>query len=172
MKPLFFIVLVFTLGSCTKTEFKEPLEYTGPAREAENIELFNSENERVKSKLTAPLFYEFENGDKEFPKGVNIENYNEAGRLESTLRANYARYFKKENHYRGEGNVELKNMETNEQLNTEELFFNPVTDKIYTTKFVTIKTEGDVIYGTGLDAKRDLSDYVITSPTGTIGVKE
>jgi LPS export ABC transporter protein LptC len=172
MKYLLFALIIFSFFRCTKTEFKEPLEYTGPLQEAENIELFNSENEHVKSKLTAPLFYEFENGDKEFPEGVNIENYDVSGRLESTLRANYAKYVKKENHYRGEGNVELKNMVTNEQLNTEELFFNPVTDKIYTTKFVTIKTQGDVIYGTGLDAKRDLSDYVITSPTGTIGVSE
>jgi LPS export ABC transporter protein LptC len=172
MKHLFFIILLFTLSRCTKTEFKEPLEYKGPLQEAENIELFNSENERVKSKLTAALYYEFENGDKEFPKGVYIENYDSAGRLESTLRANYAKYFKKENHYRGEGNVELKSILKNDQLNTEELFFNPVTDKIYTTKFVTIRQQGDVIYGTGLEAKRDLSDYVIAKPTGTISVNE
>ena len=98
--------------------------------------------------------------------------YNEFGRLQSTLRANYARYIKKEDHWRGEGKVEVKNIEKNEQLNTEELFWNPKTKKIFTSKFVTIKVQGDVIYGTGLDAMQDLSDYQITNPKGTIEVNE
>ena len=40
----------------------------------------------------------------------------------------------------------------NNQLNTEELFWNRLTKKIFTDKFVTIRQQGDVIYGTGLDA--------------------
>ncbi len=166
-----FIILSFLAIGCTQTDLKEPVEYTGPLREVENVELYNSEDEQIKSKLTAELFYEFANGDREFPKGVYIEMYNEFGRLQSTLRANYAKYIKQEDHWRGQGKVEVKNIEKNEQLNTEELFWNPKTKKIFTSKFVTIKVQGDVIYGTGLDAMQDLSDYQITNPKGTIEVE-
>jgi LPS export ABC transporter protein LptC len=169
---LLFVVLSFSIIGCTQSDLKEPVEYTGPLREAENVELYNSEDDQIKSKLTAALVYEFANGDREFPKGVYIEMYNEFGRLQSTLRADYAKFIKEEGHWRGQGNVEVKNIEKNEQLNTEELFWNPKTKKIFTDKFVTIRTQGDVLYGTGLNAMQDLTDYVILNPKGTIEVNE
>ncbi len=170
MRLIFIFTFVFF--GCTKTDFKEPLEYTGPVREVEDLELYNSENDRIKSKVVADVVYEFANGDQEFPKGIYIEMYNEFGRLQSTVRANYAKYIKEKGHYLGQGKVELKNVERNEQLNTEELYYNPNTKKIFTTKFVTIRQQGDVIYGTGLDAMQDLSDYAITNPEGIIEVED
>mgnify|MGYP003575897686 FL=1 len=169
---LLFVVLGFSIISCTQSDLKGPVEYTGPLREAENVELYNSEDEQIKYKLTADLIYDFANGDREFPKGVYIEMYNEFGRLKSTLRADYAKFIKEEGHWRGQGKVEVKNVEKNEQLNTEELFWNPKTKRIFTDKFVTIREHGDVIYGTGLNAMQDLSDYEITNPEGTLEVNE
>ena len=90
----------------------------------------------------------------------------------STLVANQAYYFKQEDKWRGRGKVEVKNMEKNQQLNTEELFWKPETKKIFTDKFVTIKTDSEILYGTGLDATENLSTYTITNPEGEIDVKE
>jgi LPS export ABC transporter protein LptC len=160
------------LVACSNVENKEPLEYTGPLSEAENVELFSSENERVKVRMTAELAYEFQNGDREFPKGVFIEMYDSTGKVTSTLRANHAYFFKSEEHWRGRGNVELKNLEKQQQLNTEELFWKQKDQKVYTDKFVTIRQEGDVLYGQGLTANEDLSDYVITHPSGDMEIEE
>ena len=172
MIRIFFFAIVLAVSGCTKTEFKETVEYTGPQREAENVEFFNSENDRVTSKMVAKTYQQFANGDQEFPDGVFIEMYDESGKLESTLRANHAKYFSEEKHWRGQGKVEVKNVLKNEQLNTEELFWNPITKKIYTDKFVTIRLQGDVVYGEGLDANQDLSDYVIAKPKGEFEVSE
>lgn len=158
--------------SCGKQDLKEPQEYKGPLREAENIETYYTENDLIKVKMQADLMYEFQNGDREFPKGVYLEFYDEFGKLESTLRANHAYFFKDQDQWRGRGKVEVKNVAKNEQLNTEELFWKPVQQKIFTEKFVTIRQQGDVIYGTGLDAKQDLSDYTILKPYGDLEVKE
>jgi LPS export ABC transporter protein LptC len=163
---------VFLLAACNNTELKEPLEYTGPLRKAENIELYYSEKDQVKVKMVAAEMQEFESGDREFPKGIYMEFYDEFGRMESTLRANQAYFFKKENQWRGRGKVEVKNIAKNEQLNTEELFWKPGEEKIFTEKFVTIRQQGDVIYGEGLVAKQDMSDYVIKKPTGDFEVKD
>ncbi|HOX81419.1 MAG TPA: LPS export ABC transporter periplasmic protein LptC [Chryseolinea sp.] len=163
-----FILLVF--AACSPTEVKEPLEYSGPLQEAENVEMFYTESDQIKVKMTAELLYEFQNGDREFPKGVYMEFYNEFGRLESTLRANHAFYFKKDDQWRGRGDVQVKNIEKVEQLNTEELFWKPSKKDIFTEKFVTIRQQGDVIYGTGLTAKQDLSDYTIGTVGDTSGV--
>jgi len=126
----------------------------------------------VKVKMLADLLYEFENGDREFPNGVYMEFFDESGKLESTLQANHAFFFKKDNQWRGRGNVEVKNVEKSEQLNTEELFWNPKEKKIFTEKFVTIRQQGDVIYGEGLEANQDLTDYIIKKPAGEFEVKE
>jgi LPS export ABC transporter protein LptC len=172
MIRLFFIAIALAFTGCTKTEFKETVEYTGPLREAEDVEFYNSENDRVTSKMIAKTYHEFANGDREFPDGVYIEMYDEAGKLKSTLTANHAKYFTEEKHWRGQGKVEVKNVLDNSQLNTEELFWNQFTKKIFTDKFVTIRQQGDVIYGQGLDAMQDLSDYVITKPEGVFEVAE
>ncbi len=157
-------LVIFFCGSlscCSNNEASQPIEYTGPLSEAEKVELFYSENERVKVKMMADLVYEFKNGDREFPRGIYLEFYDGFGKLESTLRANHAYFFKGENQWRGQGKVEVKNIEKNEQLTTEELFWRPAEERIFTDKFVTIKQQEDVVYGTGLEAKQDMSTYKI-----------
>lgn len=165
-------ILSLSLLSCGKQEIKKPQEYEGPLREAEDVEMFYTENERVKVKMVAKLVYEYQNGDREFPKGIYLEFYTPEGAVESTLKANEAYFFKEQNQWRGRGDVEVKNVDKKEQLNTEELFWKPAAEKIFTEKFVTIRQQGDVIYGNGLDAKQDMSDYTILHPTGEMEVIE
>ena len=172
MSRYLYILMIMAASSCSAPDNKEPVEYNGPLKEAENIELYYSEKDRVKIKMLADLLYEFENGDREFPKGVYMEFYDEFGQLESTLKANHAFFFKKDDQWRGRGNVEVKNVEKHEQLNTEELFWKPAAKKIFTDKFVTIRQQGDVIYGEGLEANQDLTDYIIKKPAGEFEVKE
>ncbi|MFZ6009268.1 MAG: LPS export ABC transporter periplasmic protein LptC [Bacteroidota bacterium] len=168
----FFFLGIALLTSCNNAEVKDPVEYKGPLREAEDVESYYSENDKIKMKMVAAVVFEFQNGDREFPKGIYLEFYNEFGKLESTLRANHAYYFKADDQWRGRGKVEVKNVEKNEQLNTEELFWKPAQEKIFTEKFVTIRQQGDVIYGKGLEAKQDMSDYIIKEPTGDFSVQE
>jgi LPS export ABC transporter protein LptC len=160
------------LNACNQSELKEPLIYDGPLQILENVELYYTEDNVVKVKMIAEVVYEFENGDREFPEGIYLEFYDETGKLESTLRANEAFFFKKENQWRGRGKVEVKNLAKNEQLNTEELFWKPAEEKIFTDKFVTIRQESDVIYGQGLEAKQDMSDYIIKKPEGVFAVED
>jgi LPS export ABC transporter protein LptC len=169
---LAMIATVLFASSCNQADVKEPLIYDGPLRIGENVELYYTEDNRVKLKMIAALVYEFESGDREFPNGLYLEFYDEAGKLESTLRANEAYYFKKENQWRGRGKVEVKNLEKNEQLNTEELFWKPAEEKIFTEKFVTIRQQSDVIYGQGLEARQDMSDYIIKKPEGEFSVDD
>lgn len=167
-----FLFLMVAISACQQTEMREPLVYDGPQRIVENMELYYTEDNRVKVKMIAAMVHEFESGDREFPQGIYLEFYDEAGQLESTLRANEAYYFKKENQWRGRGKVEVKNLAKNEQLNTEELFWKPADQKIFTDKFVTIRQQSDVIYGQGLEAKQDMSEYVIKKPEGIFSVEE
>ena len=169
---LVWIISLLMLSACNPKEAIKTVVYEGPLREAENIVMHFTENDRVKAILKAKKFFEFTNGDQEFPEGIYLEFFDKTGKLTSTLKANTAFKFKEENKWRGRGKVEVKNIEKNQQLNSEELFWLPVTKKIFTDKFVTITDLHDVLYGTGLDAAEDMSYYTIKNPTGTMEVKD
>lgn len=168
---LFLVPLLF-LSSCKTKETAKAIVYEGPLREAEDVFMHYTENDRVKAILKAKKVFEFQNGDQEFPNGIYLEFFDKTGKLTSTLSANTAFYFKSENKWRGRGKVEVKNIEKNQQLNSEELFWMPATKKIFTNKFVTITTESDVVYGTELDAAEDMSIYTLKNPTGTTEIKD
>ena len=167
-----FCFLLLLLTGCKAKVASEPVEYTGALQEATDVDMLYSEKDRIKVKMKAKRILEFKNGDREFPDGLYIEFFDENGKLTSSLKANNAFYFKSKNQWRGRGKVEVKNMEKNQQLNTEELFWMPQTKKIFTEKFVTIKLETEVIYGTGLDALQDLSTYTIKKPEGDFVIKD
>ena len=169
---LVVILPLWLLSSCATKEATKSLVYEGPLQEAEDVLMHYTENDRVKATLKAKKVFEFQNGDREFPEGIYIEFFDKVGKLTSTLKANTAFYFKNENKWRGRGKVEVKNMDKNQQLNSEELFWMPATKKIFTNKFVTITTESDVVYGTELDAAEDMSTYTIKNPTGTTEIKD
>ena len=167
-----FCFLLLLLVGCKAKVAGEPVEYTGALQEATDVDMLYSEKDRIKVKMKAKRILEFKNGDREFPDGLYIEFFDENGKLTSSLKANNAFYFKSKNQWRGRGKVEVKNMEKNQQLNTEELFWMPQTKKIFTEKFVTIKLETEVIFGTGLDAVQDLSTYTIKKPEGDFVIKD
>lgn len=169
-RPL--LLILFILAACTQKENAPPKEYGGPLQEAENMVLLYTENEKLKVKMRTPLLYEFKNNDREFPKGLNLEFYDLNGKLASTLRADHAYYFKAEDKWRARGKVEVINLEKNEQLTTEELFWFPTKETISSEKFVTIRQQKEVIFGEGLTAKQDMSTYEITDPHGSFSVEE
>jgi LPS export ABC transporter protein LptC len=172
MRRFLFTFLTISTVSCIKPEIVQPVLYEGPLRVGENIEMFYTEKELLKSKVKAARILEFQSGDREFPEGIFIEFYNEQGKLESTLKANQAFYSKKDDRWRGVGNVEVVNTEKKEQLNSEELFWKPSTKRIFTDKFVTIRLATQVVWGTGLDAAQDFSDYTIKNVQGEMELEE
>jgi len=164
--------MVLLILSCAIKETPKPIIYDGPLTQGEDVEMLYTEKDLIKVKMKAKKVNDLQNGDREFPEGIYLEFFDETGKLTSTLIANQAYYFKQEDKWRGRGKVEVKNIEKNQQLNTEELFWKPETKKIFTEKFVTIRTESEILYGTGLDATENLSTYTITNPEGEMDVKE
>jgi LPS export ABC transporter protein LptC len=164
---LIFLLALSLMAACRHNDVAVPVNYEGPLRQGQDVDMLYSENDRVKVRLKTKKILEFKNNDREFPEGIYLEFYDAKGIMTSTLKANHAFYFKELDQWRGRGDVEVVNIEKKQQLNTEELFWRPTTRKIYTEKFVTIKLENEIIYGTGLDALQDLSSYTIRKPAGS-----
>ena len=71
------------------------------------------------------------------------------------------RSIKSENLYRGEGNVQIKNLIKDQSLQSEEIFWNQAEKKIYTEKFVTIQDKQTLFNGSGMEADDSFSNYTL-----------
>lgn len=165
---LLFLSVVFLL-SCREDVDNSQLQfYEGPMRISHDIELIHSDSAIVVTKLTAPKQIVFQNGDIEFPEGILIHFYEKDGKLSSTIRADRGYYEKRENLYRGEGDVRVHNILKDQKLGSEELFWDPNKEIIYTNKFVTVEEPNRLIKGTGMEADEGFNEYRFDKVSGII----
>lgn len=173
MKLSGIIPVLFILMGCSgNTEKLDALVYNGPTIELDNVETLYSDSAVVKLMLKAPRQLEFDNNDREFPQGLYLEYYDPDGTVTSTLSADYCYYYNETDTWRVLRNVVIKNLKTGEQLNTEELFWEPKKEMVHTSKFVRIETEDEILMGEGLEAKQDFSWWKILNARGTIELHE
>lgn len=157
---LFYLILAASLLSCREgMDPKAMGVYDGPVNSAQNIHILHSDSAVLRSEITAPKQLEFANGDLEFPEGIDIQFFNLQGQLETTMRADKGYFLRDQNLYKGEGNVQVKNLPKDQRLQTEELFWNQAERKIYTEKFVTIQERQTLFNGTGMEADDGFSTY-------------
>ncbi|MEQ9440449.1 MAG: LPS export ABC transporter periplasmic protein LptC [Cyclobacteriaceae bacterium] len=146
-------------------------EYEGPVSETFNTEVLYSDSAQVRIKLQAQRQLQYENGDQDFPEGIYIEFFDEAGVKTTSIEANQGYYSKEENKYTATGEVVVKNLEKNEKLETEVLYWERNKRSINTDRYVEIESEGEVLMGEGLEAKEDFSSYEILKPTGVFSIE-
>lgn len=147
-------------------------EYDGPIAESYDVETKISDSGIVKLTIRGPKQINFQNGDFEYPEGLNIEFYDKSGNITSTIKANRGYYIKEQNVYKVEEDVEVINYTSGEKLNSEELFWNPKKESVYTDKFVNVTTDTEIIKGVGLTADQDFSNYQMGKITGIISIQE
>ncbi len=137
-----------------------------------NVEINFSENGKSKIKafgktvtrhITARPYLEFSDG-------MRIDFYNADGKIESTLTSRYATAIENSQQMTARDSVVVVNQK-GERLDTDELIWDEEQKTIYSNTFVKITTADEIIYGTGMVANQNFSDYVIKHITGKIKVK-
>lgn len=173
---MFRLLLFLSAGwivSCTTKveEVAYVAPYAGPMMTATNIKTVYSDSGETKLILKAPVQLLLQNNDREFPKGVYVEFFDEKKDPKAVLTSNYAIFYKEQNLYKISGKVVIDNKRDGKKMSTEELFWSPSTNKIYTDKFLIIETASEIIKGEGMDATQDFSSYTIRKPIGIVSVK-
>ena len=97
-------------------------------------------------RLRSPRQNNFENDDREWPNSMFLEYLDGDGNVETTFQADYVYYTAKDDVYKGEGNVIVRNVATGDELNTELLYWYPGKKEFTTDRFVTIQSEGEIPY--------------------------
>ena len=109
------------------------------------------------------------NDDQEYPEGLFVTFFDDDEKISSTIKANYGYYFEKEDKWRLMGKVVVQNPKEGQKLETEEMYWMPTTHDILVEKkdSVTITKPDQILYGKGLTAKDDFSQYKISNPSGS-----
>jgi LPS export ABC transporter protein LptC len=100
---------------------------------------------------------------------VKVYFYGADMEVTNKIKANYGIKYEKSDKTIVRNDVVVVN-ENGERLYTEELTWDKAEGKIYTDKFVRIKTETETLFGQGLQSDEKFTKYQILNPEGPIKV--
>jgi len=170
---ILFSFITFVFFSCrdNRKEIDQMMQKQTvfPSEQGEVVEIIYTDSGRVQMRLTAPIMnhytYNVPEPYTEMPKGVFVEFFNDSGKVKTTLKANYALRYEKSKRTEAKKNVVVVNV-SGEILNTEQLYWDEATRKIYTDVPVIITTKKDILKGTGMESNQDFTDYTIRNVSG------
>lgn len=155
--PVFAVLAV--LVSC-ESNFKEvqKINYSEfvPSGEANNFVLKYTDSGRIKSVLVSPKMLDYaavEFPFTEFPKGIDVTMYDSKGK-KTFIKADYAVTFKGTDIIDLQHNVKIRT-ETNQMLETEQLYFDQKNEWFFTEKKFKFTDPKGVSFGEGIDFSKD-----------------
>jgi LPS export ABC transporter protein LptC len=141
-----------------KTDFLVLPSYT-----ARNFQTTLTDSGLVQLVMYSPLLEKYDNRDfpyTEFTQGIKVVFYEGKKDPIASVVSKYAKYTQTNNVWELKDSVVVIN-ENNEKLETELLYWNQQSDKIYTDRFVKVTSGNDVILGYGLESDSHLRNRVI-----------
>ncbi len=172
----FLLVGLFFL-SCEEETAKISKRYTGPVSVVKDFDAKISDSGRIKYIITSDVMEELQNGDRVFPQGMIVETKDNKQRIESTLQSDSAYFVKEKQLWILKKNVELNNVQNNEHLYTDELFWDMKksdSTNVYVkpSTHVKIRTTDQVVQGFGLKTSQNFEEYEILNITGIFDVED
>lgn len=171
----FFLCLCISLSAC-KNSLEEAKLITSRANvkieHGTKVEINYSDYGVVRIQATGPTAtrYNTEKPYLEFSKGIQILFFDANHAVESKLTAKYATAIENSKSMTARDSVVVVNQK-GETLNTEELIWDEDKKIIYSNSFVKITTPDQILYGNGMVANENFTDYTIKHITGTIKIK-
>ena len=147
-----------------------------PTLTSKETEIIYTDSAKLKVIINAPLvsrFGEKENPFWEFPEGIHVRFFDENEQLESIISSRYAIYHVEKNLWEARNSVKAKNLKKNEQLNTEQLFWDEKKQLIYSTKFSRVENEDGIFFGEGgFEANQNFTWWKLKGSSGTVNYKD
>lgn len=170
------IFLLFIFG-CQNANLEDVEEITNeevfPAEKAAHVTYVYSDSALIKAVLKTPYMekYLVEDPYIEMPKGMEVTFFNSYGDEQSYLKANYGIRYTESKLTECEGNVVVVNIE-GDTLMTEHLIWDEKKDKVYSEKFVRVRTEDEIINSEGMETDPDFSEYKFKNIKGIINLED
>jgi LPS export ABC transporter protein LptC len=169
------VLLPFMIISCENQVAKiKSLTTTEelPSVTASGYEMLFSDSSVIRFKMQTPELIRHDEEKEpytEFPVGVKIEKYDSKMNIVSSITANYAKYFDRDQKWEAKNNVVAVNL-TGDTLKTEYLVWDDKRKKIYSDQFVKFIRKDKTITGIGFESNQDFTEYKIKDIKGILYV--
>lgn len=164
------------LLSCDDAEGRTeaPNTETLMTEHSEHLSIVMSENGRKSYFFRTPLLEGYmlaRDPYREFRKGVEITTYQDdsLSTVNAVLTANYAIYYENRKLWEAKGNVVVIKTDGT-KLYTQQLFWNSMTERIYSNVDTKIVKGTDVFYGEGFESDEELKQWRFRRMTGRMFV--
>lgn len=147
---------------------------TTPTMLTHDVSTLISDSGITRYHITSPIWYVYDEASEPrwaFPQGVFLEKFDNNLKQEATVEADSATYFEKRHLWRLDGNVRIKNVQS-EKFLTEQLFWDQRQQKIYSDSFIHIERADRVIEGYGFESNDRLSVYEVKRVSGIFPVSQ
>lgn len=138
------------------------------------VDMLISENGVVRYHVIAEEWKIFDKMDPPFfsmEQGVYLEVLDSLMQPESTLRADTAYYMNESKLWHLIHNVHAENIK-NEEFDTQELFVDNRTDKMYSDSLIHIRQDKQIIIGHGFESNGNMTEYTIRHTEGVFPVTD
>jgi len=161
------VVILFLSVSCSKK--KQPITEaitnrdSVPVMVTRDVSTYISDSGVVRYKIIAKEWKVFDRLDPSmwtFEEGVYLEKFNNDFSIEATIIADTAYYYDKKELWELRSNVHIEN-EQNEKFDTNLLFWDQKTEKVYSDQYIRIQQEKKIITGTGFESNQQFTNYTI-----------
>jgi len=172
------VVVLFLLFSCAsnETEQIDPVINRAdiPRLHALDVTTVISDSGITRYRINTPQWDIYDRSSQpywEFPVGVHFERFDEMLNVDANIHCEYAKYLENEQLWELKGNVRATNIQ-GELFETEHLFWNQRSEKIYSDSLIKITQENYIINGIGFESNQEMTKYQVKNTTGVIPVEE
>ncbi len=172
------IVMLFLFPSCSKKHQIITDAVTNrdsvPIMITRDVSTYISDSGVVRYKIVTDewkVFDRLEPSMWTFEEGIYLEKFNNNMEIEATIKADTAYYYDKKELWELRGNVHIEN-EQDEQFDTQLLFWNQQTKKVYSDLYIRIRQQKRIITGVGFTSNQEFTNYTIKQTQGVFPIKE
>lgn len=170
--------MLFLLSACSKK--KQPMtdaitnRDSVPVMVTYDVSTYISDSGVVRYKIITDEWQVYDRLDPSrwtFEKGIYLEKFNDTLATEAIILADTAYYYDKEELWELRGNVHIEN-EQNEEFDTQLLFWNQKSRRVYSDLHIRIRQQKRIITGVGFTSNQEFTNYTIKQTQGIFPIKE
>jgi LPS export ABC transporter protein LptC len=178
--PVLVIMLASVVSFSCENDIEKIESVTGmdqfPDASGKQYEILYSDSFRVRVRILAPeieRYARLEDPYIKFPKGMTAYFYNDSLKIEAYIKAKDVVCYEKNRLWEARNNVEGRNLNNGNQINTEHMFWDERKNLIYSETRSRIVNEEGTFYGEGgFEARQDLSWYRLKKSKGVVVLKD
>ena len=161
------------LGEADSLNIKEV-----PIQTVDNMFIVQTKNGRIQMRSEAPLMERYERDTLSyelFPEGFFVYGYTDDEDLETEIVADKARHMKYKDGreiWEAFGNVVVKNLIKQEVMETDTLYWDQKTERIYTHCYVKLYSPDGFMQGYGMESDQRARNSIIYNPFNSYGILE